>query len=779
MSFTLNGTHISGGTFNNVAGNMNQVLNSHQVAHVAPPVDQRSLETILANGRSVGTIRPTREIPSTRMDPNSLAQNHGSRETPTNSRASLRSSQSAVPTAYPDRCEHSTEEFTPPHTHPFHPEPTIWNNVGGDMTQVTVNSHGGSGMDLLRRNVVQEALHDSGERFPEPACHSGTRTSILEALQTWSIDTTPESTLLWLNGSAGIGKSAIAQKFAGNSQKQGRLGASFFFRRGHPKCGTWNGLFTTIAYQLSISVPELLPQIQLTKLLVEAFANHPAPQALPIVVLDGLDECQDHKVQQQTLRLFIEAIRARRLPVRMLVISRPEPHLREVLETKETSQICRPLVLSADEAAYDDIRTYLRDEFARINAEFSRRGVHLGTVWPSADVLDHLVGKSSGIFIYAVTVIRYIDNEYSHPSIRLQSVVSLDPQSTAPLDDLYQQILSVLPREPQTLRILHAISRSKFKAPTFRSAQDRIFMSPEETDMLLNLLPGSCRLTLRGLNSVFSIPPVPTQLSMRTSILILHASFADYLCDERRSRMWCISMPWLEIDYLHSTIRVLSSPPLTYNARAFYSELVEELPVLLDNTNTTPSEKLFKLLRNQHLQDNIFLAMDPTLQWPQATDSLRAADLYCDPRDTAEEVVFLWIRRAKEVLSGDSDFVLSRNLLTTALRQCRATLRLLQELGSLHLGRLCDELAADLGSHCYLHDILLNHQYLSDVVSWLQKFPDPPLQVIAFWDAQIEEAEQCTAHIHANILLEPDVNPLYMADLSILSKAPRSDSDEY
>ncbi|KAJ7854077.1 hypothetical protein B0H14DRAFT_2508476, partial [Mycena olivaceomarginata] len=318
-------------------------------------------------------------------------------------------------------------------------------------------------MDLLRRNVVQEALHDSGERPPEPACHPGTRASILEALQTWSIDTRPESTLLWLNGSAGIGKSAIAQKFAGDSQKQGRLGASFFFCRGHPKRGTWNGLFTTIAYQLSISVPELLPQIQLIvdgdklingrsmavqfqKLVVEAFAKHPAPQPLPIIVLDGLDECQDRKVQQQLLRLFIEAIRARRLPVRMLVLSRPEPHLREVLETRETSQICRPLVMSADEAAYDDIRTYLCDEFARINSEHSRRGVHLGTVWPSTDLLDHLVRKSSGIFIYAVTVIRYIDNEYSHPSIRLQSVVNLDPQSTAPLDDLYQQILSVLPR---------------------------------------------------------------------------------------------------------------------------------------------------------------------------------------------------------------------------------------------------------------------------------------------------------------------------------------------
>ncbi|KAJ7172798.1 hypothetical protein C8R43DRAFT_873830, partial [Mycena crocata] len=384
-------------------------------------------------------------------------------------------------------------------------------------------------MDLLRRSVVQEALHDSGERFPDPACHPGTRTSILEELHAWSTETTPDSTLLWLNGSAGIGKSAIAQMFASNSNRQGRLGASFFFRRGHPKRGTWNGLFATMAYQLSISVPELLPQIQLAtdsdklitgrsltaqfeKLLVEPFAKTPAPQPLPIIILDGLDECQDHQVQQQILRLFIGAIHARRLPVRMLVSSRPEPHLREILETNEASLICRHFNLCADEDAYNDIKTYLCTEFVRIHSEYSRRGADLGAVWPPVDVLDHLVRKSSGIFIYAVTVIRFIDNEYSHPSIRLQSIVSLDPQSTAPLDDLYRQILSVLPREPQTLRILHAICRSNFIAPTFRNAQDRLFVGPEDIDMLLNLLPGSCRLTLRGLHSVFSVPSVPTRL---------------------------------------------------------------------------------------------------------------------------------------------------------------------------------------------------------------------------------------------------------------------------
>ncbi|KAJ7438108.1 hypothetical protein B0H11DRAFT_1679913, partial [Mycena galericulata] len=72
----------------------------------------------------------------------------------------------------------------------------------------------------------------------------------------------PESSILWLHGSAGMGKSAIAQMFAGNCKNSGRLGASFFFKRGDPERGSWHRLFSTIAYQLAYSVPGLLHHVQ-------------------------------------------------------------------------------------------------------------------------------------------------------------------------------------------------------------------------------------------------------------------------------------------------------------------------------------------------------------------------------------------------------------------------------------------------------------------------------------------------------------------------------------
>jgi hypothetical protein len=300
----------------------------------------------------------------------------------------------------------------------------------------------------------------------------------LDQLSAWADNERPENSILWLHGSAGIGKSAIAQMFVGNCKKAGRLGASFFFKRGDHERGPWHRLFSTLAYQLPLSVSGLLfhiqhaveanklvvnqaKELQFQTLIVEPLKQVPVPQLLPIIILDGLDECEDTKIQQEILRLFIDAIHMHQLPIRILIASRPEPHIREVLQTKVTFNMCRLVELSADNRAYEDIRKYLHDEFSRIRAEHFGDGIDLGDAWPIPDTVEHLVKKSSGIFIYAVTVIRFVGDQYSHPQERLDSVRSLDPESTAPLDDLYTQILSVAKQNDRQLRILHAV-RQKY-----------------------------------------------------------------------------------------------------------------------------------------------------------------------------------------------------------------------------------------------------------------------------------------------------------------------------
>ncbi|KAJ7190185.1 hypothetical protein GGX14DRAFT_314376, partial [Mycena pura] len=71
--------------------------------------------------------------------------------------------------------------------------------------------------------------YNSGERFPDPACHPGTRIKVLGDLFSWSSDTSLQNQLLWLYGSAGMGKSAIAQTFAGEMQDCSTAWCFFFF----------------------------------------------------------------------------------------------------------------------------------------------------------------------------------------------------------------------------------------------------------------------------------------------------------------------------------------------------------------------------------------------------------------------------------------------------------------------------------------------------------------------------------------------------------------------
>ncbi|KAJ7660270.1 hypothetical protein DFH06DRAFT_392951 [Mycena polygramma] len=538
MSFTVGGSHpvsFQRGTFNNIAGDMNIVSSvsgsDYDPSGLSLP---RRIDRHPYQARALRTRRDTsrhREKPYDAPRSGSQARDRGFID------------------------HHGGLSIVPTHSK------SIYNTVGGNMTNVSLTSYGENGLDILFRRVLEDAMHDSAERPPEPCCHPGTRNSVLDTLRAWSQD---QVRLLWLHGCAGIGKSAIAQTFAANCQEDRILGASFFFRRDDAGRGHWKGFFPTLAYQLAAKFPGLrdaLRQIveddrlifgqamslQFKKLILAPFEHTPPLAVKPIIVIDGLDECADHGVQAMLLKLIIEGLRTGAFPVRVLIASRPEPHLRELLQASTNFDVCRHLQLFPDPTAYHDIHRYLCDEFSRIRDCHTSRGIPLEGGWPGEDAINHLVEKSSGTFIYAVTVVRYIDEEYSHPAERLDSVLALDPQSTAPLDNLYSQILSTVPDRAVLRRVLHVV------------VQKHCF-DPEEIDDALQLRTGTSRLVLRRLHSLLSVPPVRT-MYFRNRVTVLHASLGDFLRDPARSLDLCITAPDLDSRLAHSMIPFLSSPP--------------------------------------------------------------------------------------------------------------------------------------------------------------------------------------------------------------------------
>ncbi|KAJ7090119.1 hypothetical protein C8R44DRAFT_564815, partial [Mycena epipterygia] len=378
-----------------------------------------------------------------------------------------------------------------------------------------------------------DASHDAGDRYPQPWCHPETRTKILTDFFDWSSSDDTKSRLLWLYGPAGAGKSAIAQSFCQNLAAEQRLGGSFFFKRGHPSRGRAMKLFPTIAYHLAVVLPEFKVavvkrvekdpsvfdksfSIQLQELIIEPF-QHITPARTFVIVIDGLDECEGEHVQQQILRLIGNPVLQSQLPLRFLVASRPEPHIREAFREPLFDGFHWTLNI---EKSFDDVRTYLRDEFARIHREHHETMGAVASPWPLQEVVEQLVRKSSGYFIYASTVIKFIDDKRFRPTEGLEIIMGIaEPEFESPfsaLDQLYGQILAAVPPRPQLLRILSVIAA-------------KLSLTIPEIEQLLELKPGDVQLALRGLHSVINIPQLGSFTYDRDALTVHHASFLDFL----------------------------------------------------------------------------------------------------------------------------------------------------------------------------------------------------------------------------------------------------------
>ncbi|KAJ6490099.1 hypothetical protein C8R45DRAFT_202325 [Mycena sanguinolenta] len=426
----------------------------------------------------------------------------------------------------------------------FHAEYSDYQNgVGGDSWQgfhsaplihQNIYQRGDQGIYILHRVAAVEAIHDSAESFPQPRCHPETRTKMLEDLYEWAVDPHPQSTVLWLYGPAGAGKSAIMQTLARQLQDAGRLAGSFFFKRGHATRGNAKTLFATIAYQLALSVlslrmrisqivehnPSILirsMQTQMDKLILEPCRLHGNRDSMTILI-DGLDECEGHDVQREILSA-IRTVRATNfLSLRFIVASRPEPHICEGFNTPVYVGNYRSFNV---EQSFEDVRKYLCDEFSRIHREH-RTMASVAHPWPSPDLLDELVDRSSGHFIYAATIINFIDDKNYRPTQQLKAVQEGNIVGSTPafdtLDQLYMTILSSTPRQAELIPILCAIVNFDLRL--------------HEVDQLFALEDDEAGLLLRGLHSVLH---VPSEDGRRSSISSHHASFLDFLNNPSRS----------------------------------------------------------------------------------------------------------------------------------------------------------------------------------------------------------------------------------------------------
>jgi hypothetical protein len=151
--------------------------------------------------------------------------------------------------------------------------------------------------------------------------------------------------------------------------------------------------------------------------------------------------------------------------------------------------------------------------------------------WPSDADIQSLVKKSSGHFIYASVVVKYVVSIKHHPHRRLQIILNLRPQGgDQPFEELDALYGSIFSSVDNVEFVLHIIAANIFSFPR----EDRM-------EQLLGLEPGDMSCLLSDLTSVMGIQSVTLGGPPR-ALRILHTSLTDYLYDPTRSLCYFIDL---------------------------------------------------------------------------------------------------------------------------------------------------------------------------------------------------------------------------------------------
>ena len=371
-------------------------------------------------------------------------------------------------------------------------------------------------------------------------CLPGTRESILQDIMAWAKNP-QDKNVFWLNGLAGTGKSTITQSFSEAIANDGLLGASFFCSRDYLDRKELKNIFPTLAYQLACRYPQFRSKVitslkkdptlvhsslisQLENLLVNPLSGE---NITCVIVIDALDECVDDQPASAILSV-LGRFAKHLLHVRFFITGRPEPRIRTGFRLPLLQPLTQIFLLHEVEpsSVNNDIQLYLTQRLTAIAKQ--RSDLDLPDSWPHDYEIKALTKKSSGLFIFASTLVRFIESEHHEPDERLQLVVSeannTAHEGHAGIDTLYTQILLDAFSGVEEPRVFEKMRRVLGMIVLAFNP-----LSQRELSTILGIPRAFVSTTLRHLHSVILVPADKSK-----GIRVFHKSFPDFLQDHRR-----------------------------------------------------------------------------------------------------------------------------------------------------------------------------------------------------------------------------------------------------
>jgi hypothetical protein len=302
--------------------------------------------------------------------------------------------------------------------------------------------------------------------------------------------------------------------------------------------------FSTLAVQLAKTIPSLQKQIcdaiversdianlslldQWRQLVLGPLSRLETSHQSYVLVVDALDECEDNNNSRIILQLLAEARSLRTVRLRVFLTSRPEIPIRNgihrIPQAEHQDFILQNIPLAI---VNRDISLFLKYNLGTIRQEWS-----LGANWPGEVVLRQLVHKSSGLFIWAATACRFINEGEEFAEDRLDEILEGTSFEGTPEQHLDQIYLTVLQSSiPNTFRLPE---KARLYARQRRILGGiAILLSPLPAASLAKVISISRTQVTQTLERLQAILDVPTDVA--GFLRLHHPSFRDFLLDKDR-----------------------------------------------------------------------------------------------------------------------------------------------------------------------------------------------------------------------------------------------------